>query len=106
MLLPVIVTPASEDVVPVYDMQPENILEWAKGVRVVGVRTHHYLDNKWMGEMLQSVVMPGMLARGIVTPQRGRVVQGETMVERAERARGILRGGLSGERLVWRVGEE
>lgn len=106
MLLPVIVVPATEHEKPEYDMRPEEVVEWAKGVEVVGVRTHHYLDNEWMGEYLQGVVMPGMLDRGVVTPQKQRVVEGETMVERAEKARGILREGVSGERLVWRVGEE
>ncbi|MDI1491298.1 MAG: hypothetical protein OHK93_002507 [Ramalina farinacea] len=106
VLLPVIVVPATEHEKPEYDMRPEEVVEWAKGVEVVGVRTHHYLDNEWMGEYLQGVVMPGMLDRGVVTPQKQRVVEGETMVERAEKARGILREGVSGERLVWRVGEE
>lgn len=104
VLLPVIVKPASEG--PVYDMAAEKVVEWAKGVKVVGVRTHFYLQNPRMAEMLQGVVMPAMLAAGVVTPQRQRVVQGTTMVERAERALGMLREGVSGERLVWRVAEE
>lgn len=57
-------------------------------------------------EKLQSVIMPEMLARGIVKPNRHRVVEGRDLLERATKALDILRDGVSGEKLVWRVTEE
>ena len=53
--------------------------------------------------------MPYMLEHGIVKPNRQRVVQGNTLRDRAQNALDILRRKeVSGERLVWRVpdGEE
>lgn len=51
--------------------------------------------------------MPQMLAAGHVVPNRIRVVEGRTLLERATKALELLRtGGVSGEKLVWRVSEE
>lgn len=51
--------------------------------------------------------MPAMLARGLVRPNKQRVVEGETLLERAEKALSLLRDqAVSGEKLVWRVAEE
>jgi hypothetical protein len=48
--------------------------------------------------------MPILLAEGIVKPNRYRVIKGETLLERAQRALDTLRRKeVSGERLVWRV---
>lgn len=50
--------------------------------------------------------MPTLLAEGIVKPNRFRVVEGETLLERAQAALDALRNKeVSGERLVWRVSE-
>jgi hypothetical protein len=47
------------------------------------------------------------LRDGVVSPNRYRVVEGATAVERAQNALDILRRrDVSGERLVWRVAEE
>jgi hypothetical protein len=50
--------------------------------------------------------MPAMLASGAVTPNRIMIVEGETLLERAEKALGLLRRKVpSAERLVWRVSQ-
>jgi hypothetical protein len=51
--------------------------------------------------------MHAMLRDGIVEPNKIQVVEGKTMLERAEKALELLRNKkVSGERLVWRVSEE
>lgn len=50
--------------------------------------------------------MPEMLAKGVVKPNRYRVVEGRDLKERATRALDLLRDGVSAEKLVWRVAEE
>lgn len=50
--------------------------------------------------------MPAMLAGGIVKPNAQRVVEGKTLLERAQKAIDALRQReVSGERLVWRVAD-
>jgi hypothetical protein len=50
--------------------------------------------------------MPTMLAEGIVAPQKQKLVEGATMLERAQRAMDMLRRKeVSMERLVWRVSD-
>ena len=51
--------------------------------------------------------MPKLLAEGIVKPNKQRIVEGQTLLERAEGAMTLLRRKeVSGERLVWRVSEQ
>ncbi len=58
-------------------------------------------------EKLQPEMVPQLLAQGVVQPNRQRVVEGATMLERAQNALDLLRDrAVSGERLVWRVSEE
>lgn len=48
--------------------------------------------------------MPTMLRDGIVTPQKQRTVEGNTLLERAQKAMDMLRRKeASMERLVWEV---
>jgi hypothetical protein len=48
-----------------------------------------------------------MLRDGAVKPQKQRIVEGKTMLERAQKALDMLRRKeASMERLVWRVSEE
>jgi hypothetical protein len=50
--------------------------------------------------------MPTFLEQGIVKPNRYRLIEGETLVERAQAAIDALRRKeVSGERLVWKVSE-
>lgn len=50
--------------------------------------------------------MPTMLKEGIVRPQKQRIIEGATLLERAQNAMDTLRRKeASMERLVWRVGD-
>ncbi|KUJ06283.1 NAD(P)-binding protein [Mollisia scopiformis] len=106
IMLPVIVTDASETSAPEYEMDVTKSVDWAEGVLACGVRTHFYLDNELFKKQLQSEIMPTMLAEGIVKPNKYRIIEGKTLRERAQGAMDALRRKeVSGERLVWRVSE-
>jgi hypothetical protein len=50
--------------------------------------------------------MPALLASGAIAPNAYRIVEGDTLLERAQRALDSLRRKEPrGERLVWRVSE-
>lgn len=107
ILLPVIIRDATDEIEPEYGMDVESAAKWAEGVTARGVRTHFYLDNKFFAANLQPVIMPYMLEKGIVKPNRQRIVEGKTLVERAQNALDILRRKeVSGERLVWRIPDQ
>ncbi|KAH7041503.1 chaperonin 10-like protein [Microdochium trichocladiopsis] len=101
VMLPVILKRATEDQAPEYSMDVEASAKWADGVVTRGVRTHFFAEN-----YLQREVMPTMLAQRNVVPNRFRVVEGATMLERANNAIRELRRGVSGEKLIWRVSDE
>ncbi|MCJ1280602.1 hypothetical protein MMC21_008431 [Puttea exsequens] len=106
VLLPVIVRDASETEAPEYTMDVEAAADWKEDVVVKGVRTHFYQNNTFFKEQLQPVIMPQLLERGIVKPNQQRIVEGKTLLERAQKALDMLRRKeVSGERLVWRVAE-
>lgn len=63
-------------------------------------------QNEMLRDHLQSTIMPTMLAEGIVKPISQRIIEGKTMLERAQKAMDALRRKeASGERLVWRVAD-
>ncbi|KND90146.1 Zinc-type alcohol dehydrogenase-like protein [Tolypocladium ophioglossoides CBS 100239] len=113
IMLPVILKDATEDDEPEYEMDVAKCHadRWADGVILRGARTHHYLqDTKFEGQNvffkqnLQPEIVPALLAERVVEPNKQRVVEGATMVERAQNALHLLRGkAVSGERLVWKV---
>lgn len=106
ILLPVIVKDAAPEVKPEYEMEVDKCADWQSGVQVTGVRTHFYLDNKFLAEKLQSEIMPTLLAKGIVEPNEYITVEGETTLERATKALEMLRNKqVHGARLVWRVAD-
>lgn len=62
--------------------------------------------NEFFKEKLQPEIMPTLLEQGIVKPNRYRLVEGKTLLKRAQGAIDALRRKeVSGERLVWRVAE-
>lgn len=63
-------------------------------------------QNDFFKEKLPSEIMPAMLLEGSVIPQRYRVIEGNTLLERATKAVDELRKGVSGEKLVWRITED
>jgi hypothetical protein len=63
-------------------------------------------QNKFFKENLQSVIMPTLLEQGVVKPNKVKIVNGKTLLDRAQAAMNALRKRQqSGERLVWRVSE-
>ncbi|EXJ92113.1 hypothetical protein A1O3_00663 [Capronia epimyces CBS 606.96] len=107
VMLPVIVKDAADGVKPEYDMDVKAVADWADGVQAVGVRTHFYLENKFLADRLQSEIMPTLLANRVVEPNDQVIVEGRTLLERAEKALSMLRRKeVSGARLVWRVSEQ
>ncbi|KAI1375782.1 GroES-like protein [Hypoxylon crocopeplum] len=106
IMLPVIVKHATEEDAPEYSMDASTSAQWAKGVNVRGVRTFFYWRNELFKEKLQLEIMPRMLAEGHVVPNRFRVIEGNSLLERATKALDLLRKGVSGEKLVWRVSED
>ncbi|KAF7548284.1 hypothetical protein G7046_g8722 [Stylonectria norvegica] len=107
-MLPFILKDATEETAPEYEMDVAKLdVTWAEGVIARGVRTHFYLDNEFYKEKLQPEIVPALLKEGVIAPNRQRVVEGATLVERAQNALTLLRRrDVSGERLVWRVAEE
>jgi NADPH:quinone reductase-like Zn-dependent oxidoreductase len=106
ILLPVIVKDAANGVKPEYEMDVKRCAYWQSGVEAVGVRTHFYLENKFLADKLQPEIMPTLLGNGIVEPNEQVIVEGKTMLERAERALSMLRDKkISGARLVWKVSD-
>ena len=104
VLLPVIKIHAEEDRAPEYSMDTQSLVKWKEGVQTVGVRTHFYAENDDLKRTLQPLIMPELLAQGVITPNKTRIVEGRTLLERAQSAIDILRKReVSGERLVWRV---
>jgi len=56
---------------------------------------------------MQPDIMPGLLGQGVVKPNKLRLVEGKTVLERAQHALDLLREkSPSGEKLVWRVADE
>ncbi|KAI1198993.1 GroES-like protein [Nemania serpens] len=106
VMLPVIVRHAAKDAAPEYSMDAGASAAWAPGVAVSGVRTHFYYKNEMFREKLSTEIVPTLLAQGVVRPNRYRVIEGETLLERASKALDVIREGVSGEKLVWRVSDE
>ncbi|KAJ0165269.1 Zinc-binding alcohol dehydrogenase domain-containing protein cipB [Colletotrichum tanaceti] len=108
VMLPVIVRDSTEDVDPEYEMDVSRVLtdEWAEGVELRGVRTHFYLANRFFNEKMQREIVPTLLEQGVIKPNKQRIVEGATMLERAQKAIELLRRKYpSGERLVWKVSD-
>jgi len=106
ILLPVIVKDSSETSAPEYSMDVQSAAKWEDGVEDRGVRTHYYMNNEFFRDHLQPEIMPAMLREGLVIPNKQRIIEGKTLVERAQKAMDILRRKeQSGERLVWRIAE-
>ncbi|CAI6342249.1 unnamed protein product [Periconia digitata] len=106
VLLPIIVKDSSESEDPEYAIDVETIVDWEEGVIAKGVRTHYYLENEFFKNHLQADIMPAMLEQGIVKPNAQKIIEGDTLLERAQKAMDALRRKeASMERLVWRVSE-
>ncbi|PSR92243.1 chaperonin 10-like protein [Coniella lustricola] len=108
VMLPVIVAHASAAEAPEYEMDVSKVLagQWQQGVELRGVRTHFYTQNDLFKYHLQPEIMPELLAQGSIEVNKQRLVEGESLLVRAEKALGLLREGqVRGEKLIWRVAE-
>ncbi|KAI0181189.1 GroES-like protein [Hypoxylon sp. FL1284] len=105
-MLPVVVKHATDTQAPEYSLDLRGSVPWADGVDARGVRTHGFHQNEFFKKHLQTEIIPCMLASGHVVPNRFRVVEGDNMLDRASKALALLRKGVSGEKLVWRVSDE
>lgn len=64
-------------------------------------------QNEFHAKHLQSEIMPALVEKGIIKPNKQKIVEGKTLLERAQNALNALRRKeVSGERLVWRVSEK
>jgi hypothetical protein len=107
IMLPVILRDAAVGVEPEYEMDVTKCASWASGVDARGVRTHFYVQNEFLREKLQPEIMPEVMKKGIIEPNDQIIVEGKTLLERAEKALSMLRNKeVSGGRLVWRIAEE
>ncbi|KAF3033314.1 hypothetical protein E8E12_002322 [Didymella heteroderae] len=106
ILLPVIVRDSSETEAPEYEMDVQKAAHWHTGVDARGVRSHFYPDNEYFKHHLQPDIMPTLLKEGVVTPQQQKIVEGATLLERAQKAMDMLRRKEAHmERLVWRISD-
>ncbi|KAK8076083.1 hypothetical protein PG994_003355 [Apiospora phragmitis] len=115
VMLPVILTHAGPDQAPEYAMDAPEVARSllgpgaeSSGVTVKGVRTFFVYENSPLFKAkLPSEIMPALLAQGVVTPQRFRIVEGGSILEREENAlRQMREGGVSGVKLVWRTSDQ
>ncbi|KAL3494862.1 hypothetical protein BJX62DRAFT_196913 [Aspergillus germanicus] len=80
---------------------------WASDLQVHSVISYAYEANTFLKAHLQSEIVPALLASGAIEPNRYRVIEGDSLLQRASTAMDTLRSGtVSGERLVWRVWTE
>lgn len=64
-------------------------------------------QNELYKEKLQTEIIPTLLAEGVLKPNRQKIIEGPTMLARAQAALDALRNKeASGERLVWRVSDD
>ncbi|EXA30037.1 hypothetical protein FOVG_18544 [Fusarium oxysporum f. sp. pisi HDV247] len=109
IMMPAIIRDATPELEPLLSMDPTTLLqgEWKDKVELIGTRTFFYEQNEYFKWHLQPDIMPALLGSGIVKPNKQKIVEGATMLERAQKALDLLRERApSGERLVWRVAEE
>lgn len=108
VMLPVINVHAGEGRKPELEMDVTKALpgQWKDGVELRGVRTFFYHENEFFKNHLQPEIIPALLEQGVVQPNKQRIVEGKTMLERAQKALDLLRDqAVSGEKLVWRVAD-
>ncbi|KAH6627906.1 hypothetical protein F5144DRAFT_288364 [Chaetomium tenue] len=108
VMLPVINVHAGENQEPELEMDVSKALpgQWKDGVDLKGVRALLYHENEFFKNHLQPEIIPALLEQGVVQPNKQRVVEGKTLLERAQKALDLLKGqAVSGEKLVWRVAD-
>ncbi|EIN13314.1 hypothetical protein PUNSTDRAFT_129002 [Punctularia strigosozonata HHB-11173 SS5] len=65
------------------------------------------IHNEWFRDHLQPELLPALLEKGLIKPNKIRVVEGSTPLERLQNAiDSLANGAVSGEKLVVRIGED
>ncbi|KAF5238901.1 hypothetical protein FANTH_10144 [Fusarium anthophilum] len=108
VVVPTIIRHASRQAEPQLTRDTSTVLvgEWKEGVKIVPVMTFSYQENEFFKWHLQPEIIPELLKDAHIKPNKHRVVDGDTLLERAQRALDLLRDRApSGERLVWKVSE-
>ncbi|CAD6566540.1 MAG: hypothetical protein TREMPRED_002726 [Tremellales sp. Tagirdzhanova-0007] len=78
--------------------------DFGEGVEVLGVRTHFYEKNEAIQDVLQPSIMLDWVTQGYIKPMRMREIEGETFLERCEKAMNEIRESrVRGEKLVTKV---
>jgi hypothetical protein len=73
----------------------------------LNIHTDLQEKNEFFKENLQSTIIPQLLAEGVIKPNKQKIVEGGTLLERAQNALNMLRKKeASAERLVWRVSDQ
>ncbi|KAL7657190.1 hypothetical protein ACMYSQ_006240 [Aspergillus niger] len=106
-VLPIVISrPSEKDGLQLsFDVSTE--APWASGVKTHPVVVYDYEKNDFLRDHLQTEILPTLVAQGAIKPNKQRIVEGETLLDRASKALDILRSGtVSGERLVWQVWTE
>ncbi|KAK1590464.1 zinc-binding dehydrogenase, partial [Colletotrichum navitas] len=86
VMLPVVIKDPTEIQAPVYQMTEPAEGQWKDGVIVKGVRTHFYLKNELFKDKMQSEIIPALLEQKVVRPNPHRIVEGGSLLERAQDA--------------------
>jgi len=82
-------------------------VEFAKSVKMVGIRTIDYLENPINRAKLQPVIMHDLIANGSIDPNPIHEVEGSSFLERSAKALELMREGkVSGQKLVVRVRDD
>lgn len=64
-------------------------------------------QNEFFRDRLQSEIVPALLEQGIIKPNKVKLLEGDSLLQRAQKAIELLRDrAVSGEKLVWRVADE
>ncbi|KAL2199606.1 chaperonin 10-like protein [Corynascus similis CBS 632.67] len=109
IMLPVINVHATKDQKSELEMDVSKVLvdEWKNGVELRGVRTFFYHQNEFFKHHLQPEIVPALLEQRVIKPNKLRMVEGKTLLDRAQKALDLLRDqAVSGEKLVWRVADD
>ncbi|KAJ8100846.1 chaperonin 10-like protein [Lipomyces tetrasporus] len=108
VVVPIVIHHAMTKVEPQLTRDPSTVLvgEWKDGVEVIPIMTFFYQDNEYFKWHLQPDVIPALLRAGAIKPNKQRIIEAETLLERAQQALNLLRERVpSGERLVWRISD-
>ncbi|TCD68534.1 hypothetical protein EIP91_010459 [Steccherinum ochraceum] len=91
----------------VEDLKISTDLPFPKDVEMVPVGGRFYQHNEQFKRDLQPKIIPDLLARGLVKPNKVREVEGASLLEKVVTSVDLLRkNAVSGERLVYRVAKD